>query len=137
MPDILTVLMRWVHISSVATLVGSILYARFVETPSLAKLPPDSREAVADAAAVRYRPIVTTAIIGLIISGIYRLLISRGHTPTYHMLFGVKMLLVLHVFSIAVLIARPHNPRRVRQMTGMLISGLAIIAISAWLSRIY
>jgi len=137
MPDILTIFMRWLHISSVATLVGSILYARLVETPALAKLAPDVRESVADSAASAYRPYVTAAIICLIVSGIYRIFIARGHSMFYEMLFGVKMLLALHVFAAVVLIARPHNPRRVRQMTGVLISGLAIILISAWLSRIY
>ena len=137
MPEILTVFMRWLHISSVVALIGSIFYARLVETPALAKLAPEVREAVADRAAEGYRPIVITAIVCLIVSGIYRIFIARGHSAFYEMLFGIKMLLVLHVFAAAVLVARPHNPRRVRQMTGIVISGLAIIMISAWLSRIY
>lgn len=139
MPDILpiTVFMRWLHIASVATLIGSVLYARLVETPALAALAQDVREAVADRAALRYRPIITAAIVCLIISGIYRIFVSRGHSVYYETLFGIKMLLAAHIFAAAVLIARPHNPRRVRQMTGMLISGLGVILISAWLSRIY
>jgi uncharacterized membrane protein len=137
MPDVLTIFMRWMHISSVAILIGGILYARLVETPAVAALPPDLRESFADRAAATYRSIVTMAIVCLIVSGIYRIFIARGHSTFYEMLFGVKMLLVLHVFAVAVLIARPHNPRRVRMMTGMAISGLAIIMISAWLSRIY
>jgi hypothetical protein len=49
----------------------------------------------------------------------------------------VKLLLVLHVFAVALLIVKPDNPRRTRMMTGMLISGLVIVFISAWLSRIF
>jgi len=137
MPDILTIIMRWVHISSVATLVGSLLYARLVETRALSGLPADARQAAENRSAAAFHPVVTAAIIALIVSGLYRLLIARGHTAYYHMLFGIKMLLVLHVFAVAVLIARPNNPRRGRMLTGTLISGFAIIFISAWLSRIY
>jgi len=137
MPDILTVIMRWMHISSMATLVGGILYARLVMAPSIGMLAPDAREALSGRAAARYRPLVVAAMIGLVLSGLYRLLITPGHRPLYHMLFGIKMLLALHVFAAAILIVKPHNPRRTRMMTGVLVSGLVIILISAWLSRTY
>jgi hypothetical protein len=47
------------------------------------------------------------------------------------------MLLVLHVFAVAVLVVKPNNPRRTRMMTGVLISGLCIVFLSAWLARIF
>ena len=137
MADILTVIMRWIHISSMATLVGGIIYARLVMAPALASLSADSGNALANKAAAGYRPLVTAAMIGLVISGVYRLLSTPGHTARYQVLFGVKMLLVLHVFAVALLIGKPDNPRRTRMMTGMLISGLVIILISASLSRIF
>lgn len=137
MPEILTVIMRWIHISSMATLVGGMVYGRLVVAPSIDELSPDAREALAGQAATRYRPLVWAAMIGLVLSGVYRLLSTPGHRPFYQMLFGIKMLLVLHVFAVAILIVKPVNPRRTRMMTGVLISGLTIILISAWLSRIY
>jgi len=137
MPDILTLIMRWIHISSMATLVGGILYGRLVVAPAMASLAPDAQEALGDRAAAHYRPLVVAAMIGLIISGLYRLLTTPGHRPIYHMLLGIKLLLVLHVFAVAMLIVKPHNQRRTRMMTGTMISGLAIILISAWLSRTY
>jgi hypothetical protein len=76
-------------------------------------------------------------MIGLIVSGVYKLLSTPGHRPFYQMLFGIKMLLVMHVFAAAILIANPKHPRRTRLMTGVVISGLTIIGISAWLSRTY
>jgi hypothetical protein len=54
----------------------------------------------------------------------------------YHALFGVKMLLVLHVFSVAILVAAPKNPRRARQLFGAAMSGLAIVLIAAYLKGI-
>ena len=137
MPEILTVIIRWIHIASMATLVGGMVYGRLVMAPSIAELSPDAREALAAQAANRYRPMVWAAMIGLVLSGVYRLLSTPGHRPFYQMLFGIKMLLVLHVFAVAILIVKPVNPRRTRMMTGVMISGLTIILISAWLSRIY
>ena len=77
------------------------------------------------------------AILGLIVSGTYNLLTNQGHSPKYHMVFGVKILLVLHVFAVALLITQPKNPKRARMMTGTVISGLIILAISAYLRRIF
>lgn len=137
MLDILTVLMRWLHISSMATLVGGILYGRLIVAPALDTLPAGDREALGDRAAARYRPFVVAALIGLILSGVYKYLITPGHRAVYQMLFGVKLLLVAHVFAVAILITKPHNPRRTRMMTGVAVSGLAIILISAWLRSTY
>lgn len=137
MPDILTLVMRWVHISSMATLVGGILYGRLVMAPSVSSLSPDAQESLWNEASARFRPWVVAAMIGLIVSGLFKLLTTPGHRPIYHMLFGIKMLLVLHVFAVALLIVKPVNPRRVRMMTGTMISALVIILISAWLKSIY
>lgn len=137
MDDVLVVLMRWVHISSMATLIGGILYGRLVMTPALSSLSKDTGEALEGKAAAAYRPLVLAAVCGLIISGTYNILTNAGHTPRYHMLLGIKLLLALHVFAVAFLITKPQNPRRARMMTGTLISGLIIVAISAYLRRIF
>jgi putative copper export protein len=137
MADVLFVLMRWLHLASMATLVGGILFGRLVMTSSLSAFAPDARDAFGERAAARYRPLVLTAIVGSIVSGTYNLLTNPGHTPKYHMLLGIKLLLVLHVFAVALLITQPKNPRRARMMTGTLISGLIILAISAYLRRIF
>jgi putative copper export protein len=137
MADALFVLMRWLHFASMATLVGGILYGRAVMTASLGSLAPDARDKLDRNAASRYRPFVLAAVIGLIVSGTYNLLTNPGHTPKYHMLLGIKLMLVLHVFAVAFLVTQPENPRRARMMTGTLISGLIILAISAYLRRIF
>jgi len=100
-------------------------------------LAPDARESFMDKAAMLYRPLVFTAMGALLISGIYNILSNPGHTVLYHMLLGIKLLLVMHVFAVAILVARPHNKRRGRMMAGAAISGLAIIAISAYLRHIF
>ena len=136
MGEILTALMRWIHLSSVVTLIGGIFYARFVMTPAGQGLSSDARTALDEGAAGRFRPMVFTAIAGLVLSGIYNFLAKPGHSVVYHMLFGFKMLLALHVFSVAILVTAPKNPRRARQLFGAAISGLTIILISAYLKGI-
>lgn len=136
MDDAIAVLMRWLHISSVATLIGGMIFGRVAMSRAAEALSPDSRESLMDSAALLYRPLIFAAMGGLLVSGTYNILTKLGHTPLYHALLGIKLLLVLHVFAVAILISRPHNPRRARMMAGAAISGLAIIAISACLRRI-
>jgi len=137
MPELLNVIVRWMHIASVATLIGGLLYGRLVMVRAIATLAPEAREPLSDRAAAGFRPLVFTSIACLLLSGVYNFLSNPGHSPRYHALLGLKLLLVAHVFAVAILIVRPGNPRRARMMTGTIISGLTIILISAWLRRIY
>ena len=132
MGEVLTVFMRWLHISSMAALIGGMIYGRVVEQQTRG-----SGDGLSGKAAAAYRPTVLFAVAGLIVSGLYNYLTNPGHSPLYHMLFGIKVLLALHVFAVAFLVTQPVNPRRGRLMTGAAISGLAIIAISAYLRRIF
>jgi len=136
MGEILTAIMRWVHISSVVTLIGGIVYARFVMIPAAAFLLPEARTALDETAAAHFRPAAFAAMTGLVLSGIFNYLSKPGHSIWYHGLFGVKMLLVLHVFSVAILVTAPKNPRRARQLFGAAISGLTILLIAAYLKGI-
>jgi uncharacterized membrane protein len=136
MGEILTALMRWVHISSVLTLIGGIVYARFVAIPSAGSLSPDARAGFDEGAAAHFRPLVFAAMTGLVISGLFNYLSKPGHSVLYSSLFGVKILLVLHVFSVAILATAPRNPRRARQLFGAAVSGLTIVLISAYLKGI-
>jgi len=136
MIDILLTLMRWLHLSSMATLVGGVLYARFVIAPSENFLPPDARTKLDEAAAAHFRPVVYGAMGCLVISGMFNYMLKSGHTVVYHALFGLKILLALHIFSVAILIARPGNKKRNRLMFGAAVSGLTVILISNYLKFI-
>ncbi len=137
MAEALNVFMRWLHISSVATLIGGMIFGRLVMTPAAAGLSAETRAALGERAAAAFRPLMAAAVTGLLISGIYNILSNPGHTVKYHMFLGIKLLLVMHVFAATWLIVQPNNQRRARQMLGALISGLCIILISAYLRRIY
>lgn len=137
MAEALNVFMRWLHISSVAGLIGGMIYGWVVMTASTGELAPEARMALGERAAALFRPIVATAIVCLMISGVYNILSYTGHTTRYHVLLGVKLLLVAHIFASAILIVQPNNRRRRRQMAGAAVSGLIVIAISAYLRTIY
>src|SRR4051812_30886474 len=126
MGEILTAIMRWIHISSVVTLIGGILYKRFVMIPSAAALSPDAKTALDESTAAHFRPIVFTAMPALFLSGFFNYISTRGPSVLYHPLSGAKTLLALHVFSVPTLASAPKNPRRARQLFGAAISGLTI-----------
>ena len=137
MPDALYVIMHWLHISSVAALIGGFLYARLAMTPASGTFAPEARETLSEKAAAAFRPVVFAAIAGLLVSGLYNIVSSPGHTVRYHIALGIKLLLVAHVFAVSLLIVRPNNPRRARLMTGAILSGFAIVLISVYLRRIF
>jgi len=137
MPEALNVFMRWLHLSSVATLIGGMIFGRLVMTPATGALAPETCASLDERAAAAFRPLVAVGVAGLLISGIYNVLSSPGHTVKYHMFLGIKLLLVMHVFAVAWLVVQPNHPRRARLMTGAFLSGLCIILISAYLRRIY
>ncbi len=137
MSDALYIFMHWLHISSVAALIGGLFYARLAMTPASGALPPEEREALSETSAHRYRPVVVLAILGLLLSGLYNIFSAPGHTVRYHTLLGIKLLLVAHVFVVSFIAVGPHHPRRARLMTGAVISGFVIILISVYLRRIF
>lgn len=137
MTDALNVIMRWLHISSVVVLVGGVLYARLVIAPALASLPTQDQETLGAAMASRYRSLLYLAMLFLLGTGLYNVFMNLGRGPLYQSLLGIKLLLVLHVFAVGIVIVKPKNVKRARQMTGLVISGLLIIAISAVLRQLH
>ena len=126
MHDILTVAFRWVHIASVITLLGGIIFARFAVMPVVA-----GNSDVSDAIAARFRPLFYASGLLAVLSGLYNFIQkAHGAGPTYHMLFGIKMALVLHILAVGYLSLKPGNARRSRLLLGLVISGLIVVAIS-------
>ena len=137
MPDALGVFMQWLHLSSMATLVGGLIYARLAMTPACQPLAPEERGAVVGRAAAAFRPLAFAAMIGLVISGLYKVIGSPGHSVRYQALLGVKLLLAAHVFATVMLLVEPKRERRPRLMTSAFVSGLIVILIAAYLRSNY
>ncbi len=141
--EALGVLVFWIHVTSAAVLVGGTIYARAVTVPELQLLTDEERRDAWAVLIARFRPLVFSAIAGLVVSGLYTFLTHPGHTRLFHMWFGVKLLLAAHVFATSIMaVSAPsdkpgEDTRRIRRLTGVVISGLAVFLVAAFLRRIY
>ena len=95
--ETLGICMRWLHIASVATLIGGMIYGWLVLVPATAVLAVDARKALYEKTAALFRPLVFGAIAALLVSGGYTLMTNPGHNIRYYILLGIKLLLLAHV----------------------------------------
>lgn len=100
------------HIGSVIVLLGGVFYARFF---------------VGDLAA-SFKKLAYVAIAAILISGVYAFLTKPSFPPYYHMVFGLKMLLALHIFAVTI----AYRGKR-RLLTGVVISGAVALALAEYL----
>jgi hypothetical protein len=112
MDVLLSVSVRWLHFVSIVVLLGGVFYARYA-AGDLTK---------------GFKPMAYAAIGGILISGTYNFLSKQAYPPHYHMWFGIKILLVLHIFAATILYRG-----KTKSLTGIVISGAIVIAISGWL----
>jgi hypothetical protein len=135
--DALNIFMRFLHIVSAIALAGGAMSWRFAAIPATEPLATETRGKVGDAMARAWRPFVLFAIAGILISGTYNFLRKTNLPSAYHAVFGIKILLALHVFAVLFLATKPGNQKRARQLTGVVISAVAIVLLSAvlrWLT---
>ena len=114
---------------------GRIHLCRFMVAPALASLPPVDGAAVSNRVVDLFRPILYTSLAAVLISGLYNYLTKPFYPPHYHAVIGVKFLFVLHVFAASVLYTIPNSndAKRTQRLNWLVISGLVIVAISAYL----
>jgi len=129
--------MRFLHIGSIVVLIGGAVYGSLVLNPVLNALPEETRASASTGAQNRFRNMVYLLLLFILGSGTYNLLTGPHHSSTWQMIFGIKMLAVLHIFATAVLWAgSPHgdviiNGKGKRRLAGMAISGIIVIFLSA------
>ena len=116
---VLGLCMRWLHITSVVLLIGGVYYALRTSR----SLSP------------AFGSTIYAAIAGVLISGLYNFFTKPSYPPHYHMWFGIKILLVLHILAASILLVRRAQGTgdQSRRMRGIMISATAVIAISAYL----
>jgi len=132
---VLAVCMRWIHVTSVVTLIGGFIFARFALAPALASISEPERSALSKRVVGNFRPLLYTVLATILGSGLYNYLTKPAYPPHYHMWIGIKFLFVMHIFAVAILYTIPdaQENKRNRWLTGMIYSGLVIFAISAYL----
>jgi uncharacterized membrane protein len=134
-------LFRFLHIASVILFLGGVFYARQVLVPLLNVLPEDIRMPSAAGAQFRFRAVLWTLLALIVGSGLYNFFTYNGpkHTEAYQIWFGIKMLFVAHILSSAILWGTsPYGDVTVggkskHRLASIMISGLIVVAISAYL----
>jgi hypothetical protein len=135
---LLHILSRFIHIICAIFLLGGCFYARRVLTPVLNVLPEDRRMQAAAGAQLRFRTILFGIIGFSLLSGIYNFL-QTPHSRVYHIAFGIKMLLVLHIYATSVLWATsPYGDvnfagKGKHRLLSITIAGVLVVLISAYL----
>jgi uncharacterized membrane protein len=132
---VLAVSMRWIHITSVVTLIGGFIFAKLALAPALATVAEPERGSLGKKVVGNFRPWLYAVLVTVIGSGLYNYLTKPSYPPHYHMWIGIKLLFALHIFAVAVLYTIPdaEEVKRNRWLSGMIVSGLIIFAISAYL----
>lgn len=136
---VLAVSMRWIHITSVVILIGGFVFAKVAVAPALATVASSDRAALGNRIVANFRTLLFTVLATIFGSGIYNYLSKASFPPHYHMLIGIKFLFVIYIFAHAFLYTTPEaeDGKRNRWLTGMIVAGLVIFAISAvlrWIS---
>lgn len=139
-PDLLIhTVFRFIHIISVILLLGGLIYARQVLVPVLNSLPEDWRMQSAAGSQLRFRNTLYLLLVLTVGSGLYNFVAGPKHGQTYQIWFGIKILLVLHILASAILWATsPYGDVAIsgkskRRLVSITISGIIVVAISAYL----
>lgn len=101
--------MRWIHILAAVTVAGSIFFYVIVLRPAMRKsLDPAQSASLRDAMMRRWKMLVHPSILLFLVSGFYNYLQVtaplHNEQPLYHALFGVKFLLAILLFALAIVL---------------------------------
>lgn len=138
---ILHLIFRFIHIACVILFLGGVFYARQVLVPTLNALPESARAEAAVRAQAQFRTTLFILLALIIASGLYNFFSYTGpaHSERYQIWFGIKMLLVAHILSAAILWVTSRygdvnvSGKPKRRLLGIAVSGLIVVFISAYL----
>ena len=140
---IFALVMRWTHIVSAVLTVGGTVFISFVLLPAIsASLPESERGPFRDAVMKRWKPVFHPFIVLFLLSGFYNFIavtapLHQGQ-PLYHALFGVKFLLAIVFFGLAIVasstLAWSEKLRARRGIWALLVvTGLLIVLIAGFM----
>jgi len=111
--------MRWLHIVSVVILIGAYFYTYTTKTVFPAS----------------FRSTLWGVMVTLLVSGLYQFLSKPSYPKGYHMWFGIKFLLVMHIFAVTVLlnVGTTDAAKFQRRATMAVVSGFLAIAVANYL----
>ena len=139
------ILSRFLHILFATWAVGSLIYTWYVLSPAVQGMAADERTRLLGRISERLQPLALSTIVVLLITGLYNLyrVLQGGVAPGYHIAFGIKFLLALHVLSMLYVLSKPpgtdpkRDAKRSRLALGALISAVIIVGIGAYLRTLH
>ena len=145
--DVVTLVLRWIHILAAMASFGGALYMRFALMPAAHEsLDPPTREKLREALRARWARFVHGAIAVLLVTGLVNLVrfLMSSNLPAmpYHAILGIKLLLALVVFFVAtVVVGKSPAFQRARQnmggwLTGLIAATVIIVLLSGILSQV-
>lgn len=145
--DLLTLVLRWAHISAAILAIGGAAFQLLVLRPaSDSVLDTEEHARLRDAIRARWSRVVFGCIFVLLLTGFanFYLLVLAPKIPAmpYHMFFGPKVLLAFFVFFIASALAgRSPGLAGIRAKSStwlalLVVLGAAIVLVSGMLSQI-
>lgn len=107
--EYLNLVLRWLHVLSAITIVGSVFYVRYAVLPTLASLTEKEREVVGTGLRKNWAKFLMVAIFLLLATGIANMILIPRYNKfpegaNYGMLVGIKFMLALPVFYIVSLL---------------------------------
>jgi len=134
---------QWVHLMAAVVGLGGMGFLLLILIPSLKVLSAEQREALSRAVAGRFRWASWSAIVLLLLSGIYNTRFYYREVPwgTAWKFLTLKILLALGLFAIVLGLTVPFRlfePLRARRRKLLFVAfilGVAVVLISAYLRR--
>jgi uncharacterized membrane protein len=134
---------QWIHVTAAVVGVGGMVFLLLILMPSLGALPPEQRDLLAKHVMNRFRWMIWSVIMVLLVSGLYSVReyyweVAWGKSWA---LLTVKIVLALFVFVIALALTLPFKlfnwvraRRRIWLSTAVGLA-VAVILIAAYLRR--
>lgn len=120
--DVLTLVMRWIHISAAIVAGGGAFFIRFALLPAQQTLSDEQRQTLHAGLRARWSKVVMFAIACLLISGLVNIGFIEAKTTApkdyswYRPVFASKFLLAMGVFMLAsMLVGRSSAAQKIRQ----------------------
>ena len=140
----LNIIMRWLHLASVITVVGTVVFLRLIIKPSIGKFSEETRLSVLNSLQYRLKILLHSAITGILISGLYNThLIWKTTESSYHNVLLVKIVLAVIVLILAIFSVsgsstkNQYFSKKTQGLTLSLILAVIIIALSAFLRSLH
>ena len=140
---LLPLVMRWLHILAAITAVGGSLFMWLVLIPSAGRALDDAAHThLRQEIRARWQRIVHTCILLFLVSGFYNYFAVTRHLhdgqALYHALFGVKFLLALGVFALALLLTSSRSATAsIRARNRLWLGVLLVLAVAVVLMSGY